>query len=338
MIKSPVLIIGCARAGSTLLYNMLSEVPCLWSIGYESKKIIEHFHPPSRKDWESGELHAGDLTAESRAYILDAFEKNVAPGSFWRQSNRLRGWLRRRLIWTKIKQHGPSGRPGSAASSTLPQQGMSLLCSLARLRNSFLPRGETDSIRLLEKTPENCLRLTFLLALFPDARIIFLTRDGRSNVSSLIEGWEQPHLFPGYQVPERLTIPGYRRGRWAFTLIPGWRDLRSSSLEEISAWQWIRSNEAVLAHREQTQGQVPYLTVRYEALVTNPAVVLREIADFIGVEGKALAHFAQELPQLNAVSRIEQEKWRRLNPEAITRILPLIQPMMKRLGYESSSS
>jgi len=83
---------------------------------------------------------------------------------------------------------------------------------------------------------------------------------------------------------------------------------------------------------------VPYLTVRYETLVTNPAVVLREIADFIGVEGKALAPFAEELPQLNAVSRVEQEKWRRLNPEAITRILPLIQPMMERLGYESSSS
>ena len=63
MVKSPVLIIGCARSGTTLLYNVLSQIPSLWSIGYESKAIIERYHAPAVKNWESGALDAGDLTS-----------------------------------------------------------------------------------------------------------------------------------------------------------------------------------------------------------------------------------------------------------------------------------
>ena len=338
MIQSPVLIIGCPRSGTTLLFNILSEASSLWSTGYESKEIIEHLHHPSRKNWESGALDEGDLTPESRAYILRAFEKRVAPGSFWRKSNRLRSMLRRNPLWRRVKLHGQSGQAGSATSSSLPQQGLRLLRTWVRVRNSLLPRDEAVPIRLLEKTPENCLRLPFLLALFPDARIIFLTRDGRSNVLSLMEGWRQPHLFPGYRVPETLRIPGDTRGRWAFTLIPGWRDLVANPLEEVCAWQWIRCNEAVWEHREQTRGQVPYLTVRYEALVANPTLELRRIADFIGVEGEPFLRVADALPWINIVSAPEEEKWRRWNPQSVARVRPLIRPMMNRLGYESSSS
>lgn len=335
MIQSPILIIGCPRSGTTLLFNILSEVPTLWSIGYESKKIIEHSHHPRTKNWESGALDVDDLTPASRTYMLNAFERNAAPGSFWRRINRFRGWLRNNPLWRQIKRRGQTSEAGSVISSALPQQGLNAFRTLVRVRNLILPRGKV--IRLLEKTPENCLRLPFLLALFPDAHVIYLTRDGRSNVNSLIEGWRQPHLFPGYQTPERIAIPGDTRGRWAFTLIPGWRDLIASPLEQVCAWQWIRCNEAILSHRDQTQGQVPYLTIRYEDLVSDPATVLPRIADFIQVNFKYLEHFAQRLPQINVVSTPEQEKWRRQNPEAIHRILPLIEPMMEQLGYDSSS-
>jgi hypothetical protein len=189
-------------------------------------------------------------------------------------------------------------------------------------------------IRLLEKTPENCLRLPFLLALFPDARILYLVRDGRANVNSLIEGWRHPHLFPGYQVPEPLTIPGDTRGRWAFTLIPGWRNLTATPLEEICAWQWVRCNEAVLNHQAETAGLVPYLMIRYDELVGNPAAVLPRIADFLHIDyANSLVRYATELPLVNVTTTPGEEKWRRQNGRAIERVLPLIEPMMNRLGY-----
>jgi hypothetical protein len=333
MIQSPVLIIGCPRSGTTLLYNILSEVPSLWSIGFESKAIIEHYHPPSAKGWESGVLDASDLTPESRRYILAEFERQAAPGTFWQRINRLRAKLRGNPLWRQVKRRGRTEAPGSGVSSTLPQQGLDAIRSLVRLRNTLLPRRPGTPIRLLEKTPENCLRLPFLLALWPDARVLYLTRDGRSNINSLIEGWRQPHLFPGYPVPERLAIPGYTRGRWAFTLIPGWRELVASPLEEICAWQWIRCNEAVLTHRETSQ--VPYLTVRYEDLIADPGAMLPQIAAFLELDFETtLARFAESLPRINVVSAPEREKWRRENPEAIERILPIIAPLMQTLGYD----
>ncbi|MGD8398273.1 MAG: sulfotransferase [Anaerolineae bacterium] len=334
MIHDPVLIIGCPRSGTTLLFNVLSEVPSLWSIGYESKEIIERYHHPREKDWDSGALDAGDLTPTSRAFMLRAFERAAAPGTFWARVNRLRGWLRGNALWQGIKRRGRTTAAGSGVSSAVPQQGLRVVRGLVRARNRIVPR-RGQAIRLLEKTPENCLRLPFLLALFPDTRVIYLTRDARSNVNSLIEGWRQPHLFPGYQVPVPLAIPGYTRDRWAFTLIPGWRSLTARRLEEVCARQWIACNEAVLAHRASSSGAVPYLTVRYEDLVADPAPVLAQIAAFIDVDFEgSLARHAAQLPRINVVSAPEQEKWRRQNPEAIARIVPLVAPMMARLGYK----
>ena len=60
MIASPVLVIGCARSGTTLLYTVLSEVDALWSLGYESRAIIERDHGPAVRGWESGALSADD--------------------------------------------------------------------------------------------------------------------------------------------------------------------------------------------------------------------------------------------------------------------------------------
>jgi hypothetical protein len=338
MIVSPVIIVGCPRSGTTLLYNILSEVPSLWSIGYESKEIIERLHHPRAKNWESGALDETDLTPASRAYILDAFERNAAPGTFWRRINRFRGWLQGNPAWTWIKRRGRTEKRGSAVSSAVPQQGLDMIRAFVRSGNSLRIGRGGRSIRLLEKTPENCLRLPFLLAVFPDARVIYLTREGPANVNSLIEGWKQPHLFPGYRVPEPLAIPGYERDRWAFTLIPGWRDLVDRPLEQVCAWQWIRCNEAVLGHRERTRGEVPYLTVRYEDLVADPVAVLRRIVGFIGVDFEhSLGRFRSGLPRVNVVSKPDLDKWKRRNPEAIQRILPLIQPMGEKLGYPSSS-
>jgi hypothetical protein len=333
MIHSPVLIIGCPRSGTTLLYNILSEIPEFWSIGYESKAIIEKHHHPSTKAWVSGELDASDITPESRSYMLNEFEHQAAPGKFWQRVNRLRYWLRDNSGWQAVKRHGRTRKTGSSASSAAPQQGLNVVRKIVRLRNTVTSRP-SNGIRLLEKTPENCLRLPFLLELFPDARLIYLVRDGRANVNSLMEGWRHPHAFPGYQVPGGVAIPGYTRGRWAFTLIPGWDALRECSLEEVCAWQWIQCNQSVLDHQSQTQGRVPYFQVYYEDLTSNPGKILPHMCDFLEIPfNGVISHYAESLPQINVVSAPDPEKWRTQNGETIERILPILQPMLAQLNY-----
>jgi hypothetical protein len=189
-----------------------------------------------------------------------------------------------------------------------------------------------NPIRLLEKTPENCLRLPFLAALFPDARVIYLTRDGRPNVYSLLEGWRHPHLFPGYQTPTAITSPGQSRGRWAFTLIPGWRDLVDRPLEEIAAHQWAACNAAVLDYAARP-GSLPVMTLRYEDLVGMPQDALAHLAAFLELEPEIIPAYGQSLPEVNVVSAPDQDKWRR-EEKVISRIWPIIAPVMARLGYD----
>lgn len=331
MIRSPILVVGCARSGTTLLYNILSEVAPLWSIGIESKAIIERFHHPSVKGWISGELTVADLTAVSRAYILGAFEAGAAPGYFWRRVNRFRARLNHSATYVALKRRGRTTSTGSGFSSGLPGGGLGVVRAYVRVRNRVMPAPA--SVRLLDKSPEHCLRLSFMTSLFPDARIIFITRDGRDNVHSLLEGWRQPHLFPGYDTPMPVTSPGQSRGRWAFTLIPGWREWVDRPLEEICARQWTVSNGAVLDYIASPHSR-PVLSVSYEDLIANPDASLSQIAEFLNIAPEDIPTFGHTLPEVNVVSQPGFEKWRR-EEGTISRITPMIQPMMARLGYES---
>lgn len=329
MIRSPVLIVGCARSGTSLLYNVLSELPDLWSIGFESKAIIERYHHPRTKEWISGELDASDLTAQSSGWMLAEFERQSAPGGFWQRANSVRRRLAESSLYRGIKRRGTSTGTAAAASATVPGLGLDGLRALVRFKNSVVrPQGP---IRLLEKTPENCLRLPFLQALFPDARIIFLTRSGPPNVSSLMEGWRHPHLFSGYQVPVRVAVPGLERDRWAFTLIPGWQALVDRPLAEVCARQWVDCNQVVLDYLEQP-GALDHLMLRLEDLVCDPAGALARVCAFIGADRTGVALGDDSLPVINALGDPNAGKWRK-NAEALALVRPLMAGMMATLGY-----
>lgn len=325
-----MLVIGCARSGTTLLYTLLSEVASLWSLGYESRAIIERYHSPAARGWESGELSAVDLTTESCAWMLREFERSVAPGSYWQRVNALRARLNASRPYAALKRRGRGTESGAGAGVAVPAAGMRAARAAARLRHILRPPN--GPIRLLEKTPENCLRLPFLQSFLPDARVIFLVRDGRANVHSLLEGWRHPHLFPGYRTPVPVRSPGQSRGRWAFTLIPGWRDLVDRPLEEICARQWVECNAAVLDYAA-APGALPMLAVRYEDLVATPDETLERIGRFLHLPSGSIPAVGLRLPEVNAVTPPGREKWR-VAADTLARVAPLMAPMMARLGYD----
>jgi hypothetical protein len=192
--------------------------------------------------------------------------------------------------------------------------------------------------RFVDKTPESCLRLGYLDTLFPDARFVFLRRRAADNVNSLIEGWRARPRFVKYRLPERLEGLGPLSGNlWSFVLVPGWRELREVSLEEIAARQYVASNEAVLDARA---GMDPsrWVDVAYEDLVAGPAGELERLFDRLDLrmtEGvRELAASLARTPSATSLTSPQAQKWRRQNPELVERILPLVQPTEARLGYE----
>ena len=196
------------------------------------------------------------------------------------------------------------------------------------------PFRRNGSVRLLEKTPDNCLRIPFIQAVFPDASFIYLKRDGRANINSLIEGWKAGTRFEQYAVPVALNIRGYDGGGWRFGLPPGWRDFVSRPLEEVCAYQWLTYNDAVLRVADSLAPAGRLLPVKYEDLTRRPSEALKTITAFLGIPfERHMDRYDRKLPIVSNMTDPEPDKWKRQNPAAIERIVPMIRPTMHRMGY-----
>jgi Sulfotransferase family len=197
-------------------------------------------------------------------------------------------------------------------------------------------RALSGGRRFLDKTPKNCLRLPYLVELFPDASFVFVRRRAADNVNSLMGGWRASPRFVSYRLPEPLEGLGELSGRtWSFVLVPGWRDLRHAALEEVCARQYVECNEAMLTARAELDLSET-ADVSYEDLVARPTDEVQRLFEELGLSftGEAAA-FAAALPHtpLNSVTPPRPEKWRTENPAEIGRILPLVAATERRLGY-----
>jgi hypothetical protein len=185
----------------------------------------------------------------------------------------------------------------------------------------------TRGRRFVDKTPESCIRIQYLDALFPDATFVFLRRRAAENVNSLIEGWRARPRFVKYQLPQPPSP-------WSFVLVPGWRELADAPLEEICARQYAACNEAVLDAREAIPAE-RWVDVAYEDLIAEPGPRLRALCARLDLPYTNEMAAAVGTPSRTALTQPRPDKWREQNEDAIERILPLVQPVEARL-YEPS--
>ena len=78
----------------------------------------------------------------------------------------------------------------------------------ARDRDGRPPIGR-GGIRLLEKTPKNALRVPFLAEAFPDAVFVYLHRDPKPTISSVLDAWRSGK-FVTYP-----RLPGWADTAWS---------------------------------------------------------------------------------------------------------------------------
>lgn len=183
-----------------------------------------------------------------------------------------------------------------------------------------------DTVTFLEKTPRNALNIAFLLALFPDARFIYLYRDPKENIASLIEAWKT-----GLQTGRFVTfrnLPGWERGSWCFLLPPGWRELAGKSLAEIATFQWCKSNDAILdSLRALPAGRCH--TLSYRQLVDDPSAALGALVRFTGLP--TVATGPASLPMSRTIlTAPHPEKWR-AHEDAIAACQQAFEPTWRRI-------
>ncbi|HET6629133.1 MAG TPA: sulfotransferase [Woeseiaceae bacterium] len=190
------------------------------------------------------------------------------------------------------------------------------------------PPERPAAVRLIEKTPRNALNVPFLLRLFPDARFVYLHRDPRAAVASLIEAWTL-----GLRTGRFSTfpdLPGWDRRTWCFLLPPGWRATIGKPLAEIAAFQWSAAN-GFIADRLAALAPERWMVLSYEALVGEPAEALRRVATFAGVDAGNAGNGAAPLPvSRTALTPPHPDKWRR-HEEAMRPLLPALEQAATRI-------
>ncbi len=167
-------------------------------------------------------------------------------------------------------------------------------------------------IRFLEKTPKNALRIPFILEVFPDAQFIFLYRDACQNMSSLLETWRSGRwvTYP--------RLPNWPQDKpWSHLLIPGWRQLKGSSLAEIVAQQWLVTNQTIIDDLRELP-QERWCSIEYDTLLADTAGQLRRLCQFADVVfGPRLQQIAANplKPSKYTLSAPQKDKWKRNEAE-----------------------
>ena len=194
--------------------------------------------------------------------------------------------------------------------------------------------------QVLDKTCINIFRIPYLFSLFPDAKFVFIQRDGRNNISSLIDGWEHNNHFSlkpflGH-IPADIQIENGKFNDWSFFLPPDWRSYNTSPLEEVCAHQWLTANQSALTAIDIIP-KSQWIQIRYEDLFNDPVEMFKNTFEFLGLnfsgEIKNRCSKINKNPTSIVKGLPQKDKWKSHNAQRIEKILPKIEPMMKKLGY-----
>jgi hypothetical protein len=180
-----------------------------------------------------------------------------------------------------------------------------------------------------EKCPRSVLRVPFIRAVFPEAKLIHIVRDGRDVACSM--------------------LPGIGGEEWRHLKPPNWQTLMSaeSGLRRCAqAWKTIM--EIALYDLAQT----PHFTLRYEDLVQAPERYARALFEFLELPfAPEVAAFCMKVQNevANSYHAQKQVKWFRedhavrigrwrenMSPDEAASVETLLRPLLTQFAYAVS--
>lgn len=148
----------------------------------------------------------------------------------------------------------------------------------------------TGGRRVLDKYPELIFRIPFLLKMFPDAKFIFLSRNGWDTCASITQWSSRLGVTAHGETHDWWGVNGRKWDLLVDQIISEHPDL-SLHLDEIrtfsdqrarAATEWIVTMREGLRLLQQHPASVIHIS--YEKLCADPTRVLSEICQFAGLE------------------------------------------------------
>lgn len=251
------------------------------------------------------------------------------------------------LIW----RHGNRDHPSDELTPEMASPTVSGY--IHRKFDQIAQRYDADIV--VEKTCATSLRVEFTREVFPDAKYIFITRDGVDCAASAIARWHAPldlrytaakskfvplsdlpyygTRFVANQLKRRATPDGPDGSvqTWWGPKPDGFRALMGTHpLDELCMIQWQACVDASQRGLEGLPDDQLF-EVSYEDFVSEPIAPLRGLLGFLGIDdGGDLATAVAD------VSRSSVGKGRaKLGEESVARLEALCEPTLRGLGYVS---
>ncbi|NIR30750.1 MAG: sulfotransferase [Gammaproteobacteria bacterium] len=318
MLVEPVFIVGCPRSGTSLLSRLLRGVDEYRSTPNNPEMVWQRYLHPKLRGWRSDEIHVRDIEDIDVDEIARELDALALPADVWRLADSKMGQrLVRRL--RKGWMRGVGTRAGAWLSA------------------SSAVRGRTEGRAILDKSVTNLIRLPLLERMAKHARYVYVKRNPRSNILSLMAGWQSGE-FGSYRVPERLRIEGYSGDEWCFHLIDGWRNLAEAGLEEVCLQQVRRAHEKFAGDVAALGVTDRVFEIKLEVLVEETAGALRSLSEFLGLSyDRYFAAYEVGLPRVNPTSgKIERRRYEELqrsNENRLARMEGRVRKLEHALGY-----
>lgn len=244
-----------------------------------------------------------------------------------------------------IWHHGNVRYPSDAFPSDLARPEV-----VTYIRRQFEKLAKSDNLNyVVEKTCANCLRVGFVDKVLPDAKYIYIVRDGRDVVASAMKRWKaeldliyilrKVRYVPVFDLPYygvnylgnrfyRLFSKGSRLAYWGPRLDGMDSILAEHDLAGACAIQW----RECVNHAGHAFGHIPSERVHklsYEGFVADPVLEMERLCDFIGI---SLPEHERER-FIGSISRSSVGKGIDELGKQLSGVVPLMEDALRRHGY-----